>query len=104
MFRRRLLPLLSICALLAMGALYGSGAFASSVGDGVTLCAKGGAISYSPTGTCKSSETALELTANGDAKSLDGDVAALQADVATLEGQVADLEARVAALEAAASG
>ena len=103
MFRRRLLPLLSICALLAMGALYGSGAFASSVGDGVTLCAKGGAISL-PTGTCKSSETALVLTANGDAQTLDGDVAALQVDVAVLEGQVADLEARVAALEAAASG
>ena len=101
MFRRRLLPLLSICALLAMGALYGSGAFASSVGDGVTLCAKGGAISYSATGTCKSRETRLVLAANGDAQSLEGDVAALQADGVTLEGQVTDLEARVAAIEAA---
>lgn len=32
------------CLLLATGALYASGALASSVGDGVTLCAKGGAI------------------------------------------------------------
>lgn len=101
MLRRRLPPLLSICVLLATAALYASGAFASSVGDGVTLCAKGGAISYSPTGTCKSSETPLVLSANGDAKVLEGDVAALQADNAALEGQVADLEARVAAIEAA---
>ena len=101
MFRRRLLPLLAICALLAMGALHGSGAFASSIGDGVTLCAKGGSVSYSAAGTCKSTETELELAANGDAQAINSDVAALQADVATLEGQVADLEARVATIEAA---
>jgi hypothetical protein len=76
-------------------------AHASSVGDGVTLCATGGAISYSPVGTCKSSETALVLTANGDAQVLEGDVAALQADNAALEGELAGLDARVAAIEAA---
>ena len=101
MFGRRLLPL-SICALLATGALFVSGATATSVGDGVTVCVKGGNISYSATGTCKSSETPLVLAANGDAQALEGDVAALQTDVATLDGQVADLETRVAALEAVA--
>ena len=102
MFGRRLLPLLSICALLASGAIFASGALATSVGDGVTLCAKGASVSYPASGTCKSNETPLVLTANGDAQALEGDVAALQADVVILEGQVADLEARVAALEAAA--
>ena len=104
MFGRRLLPLLSICALLASGALFASGALATSVGDGVTLCAKGASVSYPATGTCKSNETTLVLTANGDAQELEGDVTALQADVVTLEGQVADLDARVAAIEAALSG
>ena len=101
MLGRRRLPLLSICALLATGALFVSGAAATSVGDGVTVCVKGGSISYSATGTCKSSETPLVLAANGDAQALEGDVATLQADVVTLEGQVVDLEARVAAIEAA---
>ena len=104
MSRRRLVPLLSICVLLATGALYASGALASSVGDGVTLCAKGGAISYSHTGTCKSSETPLVLAGNGDAQALEGEVAALQAENAVLEGQVADLEVRVAAIEGALGG
>ena len=102
MFGRRLLPLLSLCALLASGALFASGALATSVGDGVTLCAKGASVSYPATGTCKSNETPLVLTSNGDAQELEGDVAVLQTAVADLDGRVAELEARVAALEAAA--
>ena len=63
--------MLSICALLASRALFVSGALATSVGDGVTLCAKGASVSYPATGTCKSNETTFVLTANGDAQELE---------------------------------
>jgi hypothetical protein len=112
MFRRRLLPLLSISALLATAALYASGALASSVGTGVTLCAKGTSISYSSTGTCKTAEIPVVVAANGDTQALETAVAAtLQQQAAQISGlqqqlaqQAATHQAQIVGLQAAMNG
>ena len=96
MFRRRLLPLLSISALLVTAALYASGAFAASVGGGVTFCAKGTSISYSSGGTCKASETPLVVATNGDTQALENAVgAALQQQATGLTAVETNLNAKI---------
>ena len=106
MFRKRLLPLVSISALLAMVALYASGALASSVGGGVTLCAgaKGGELRYSSDGTCGSKENKIVAAANGDAQALEGTVAALQQQAAQQSAQIAGLQQQLAQTEARLTG